>query len=192
MKKNILYLIFLFIVSYGFSQYKINEDFKKYGISAQEYKILLQKSLNLNHIDFFFLENEKKKPVVLLKSEYIEPISDTICLTKFGNPIKIKSYKEIYEDMDVNFIDFIEVFMIKDKLTISYGFYNKHFVVFAEFLKYDNEWELITKDINEKPKAIVNLALTKGVCLSQLLKCKLNKGGDVCAKCVEKFPNIRN
>lgn len=170
MKKYII-IIFCFFI-YLPSVCQIDKDFEKHGIKKNEAIDLVQKTLNLNHIDFFFTKEEKKKPLVILKKCYVKPLLNKNSLRKFGLPVQLKTYHQIYKDNDIKFIDFMEVFMVKNKLTITYGFYRNNFVVFAKFIKKDKKWVLLTNNIEQKPKTIVNISLTKARCLAEVLKCK--------------------
>lgn len=148
MKKYIITIFCFFIYSSSFCQ--IDKDFQKYGIEENEAVVLIQKALDLNHINFFFASEEKKEPLVILRKCYVKALLSSKSLKKFNLPVKYKTYHQIYKDNNIKFIDFLEVFLVKNKLTITYGFYRNNFVVFANFIKKDGKRVLLTNNLKQK------------------------------------------
>jgi hypothetical protein len=176
-KKGMMKTILFFLGLFPIFVYSQHIEFKKHGVNKVGIQPILQQALSLNHIDFFISNKEKKEGLTIVINDFIEPYYKNLELEKFEEPVKFKTYKEIYQDLNLNFIAFKEVFKIKDTLVLVYNLPSQYFSVRAKFLNKNNIWNLQTKNYVKKPKTIYQIRPNKDWCLAKAIKSRLVETG---------------
>lgn len=179
MLKNKFYLIFLILFPLTYTC-KSNKNIVErdnsvdnlkvfmQSLSNNERQYILQEGLNTNHIDNFFTEEEKQYGVTILVTDFIQSYYKNIKLVKFNKPVYFQTHKEIYNELNEKFIDIFNGYKSNDTIVINYGLRSKFYAMEVKFIKKNNKWIKVTKDLNSKKQSpkIVNFTKNKETCLA--------------------------